>query len=191
MARLASGKLGQDPGQLDVRQFLESSEKRMSFEKPISSEKPIRLTETTKPTRPSSAAILPGVRLRMRGNEFGPIPVLIDVGATQTVVPEVLLKKFGVPASGVKLASGFDGSTGWFSYYWIDILIPDLSPRFLPVLGGPSLIMLLGRDALMGAVFEFDGANGTYWIHEPGPLRTFLRQLKYRLRKLRDWMKGH
>jgi len=95
---------------------------------------------------------------------------LIDTGSYNTVIDIEVAKRLNLIATGTALSQGVFGPLQQVCEYAVDWRLVETSTKFdtIPVTEAPlvenvdGVIMLLGRNILVGCELIYDGTNGTF-----------------------------
>ena len=98
------------------------------------------------------------------------VECLVDSGAGVSVVSRDIVTRLRLEQCGRVLARGFDGKTAFFPKYSVEMRFPDSDyrMRLFPICvenpGDGEPHMLLGRDAMTGSLFQYNGLIGSYGL---------------------------
>lgn len=112
------------------------------------------------PDRAPAAFVLLKVAAHSSDDWHPDLPALADTGADQTVLPARVIDALGlVPFEFVRV-SGFDGVVSDRPVYSVRVIVRDLAPVRVQVIGGwADEYAILGRDVLNLYRVVFDGPN--------------------------------
>jgi hypothetical protein len=97
-------------------------------------------------------------------------PLIVDTGATKTIVVQEVLEALGLPVEGVTLVTRSTPDGGQvqeeLNRYFIGIRHSDLGPMTQRIEVVPGTVLgaacLLGTDFLTAAAFHYDGPDGCF-----------------------------
>lgn len=88
------------------------------------------------------------------------IPALADTGADQTMLPRRVVDALGLTEFDTLKVAGFDNTVHERPLYAVQLIVRDLPPVRVPVIGGgEDEYAVLGRDVLNFFRVVFDGPN--------------------------------
>jgi predicted aspartyl protease len=101
------------------------------------------------------------------GRRRKPIPrrAKLDSGASITVIPESLIKRWRLPSSGAVIVQAYNGSKSMRFTYSVDIIIGGHRFRDIEVTVAPRRTLLLGRNLLNKLRITLDGIQEQVEIH--------------------------
>lgn len=137
--------------------------------------------------QPGNLAILRGeVNIKAPGHPPFPFDGVVDTGAAYSVIPQALVRAYGLSPTSHKTLWGFDGKARKCAFYEVTFSIRDLSPQTLSVPATHRNDVLIGRDLLERCRFVYDGPNRMYSLYEPSLARRMWGALSFRFNRLRD-----
>jgi hypothetical protein len=142
-------------------------------------------------TTNSNVAVLRGqVKIRVGTKISLAFDGMIDTGAIVSVIPRALVEAWKLKPTGTITLSGFDSPPQEYNRYWVEFVIPDLSPRLLCVPATDRIDVLIGRDILDKCRFTYNGAIKSYSLYEPTVVGRMISWLIHACHRLRDRLLG-
>lgn len=112
------------------------------------------------PGNPPAAFVFVNVEANTPGTWVENLPAIADTGADQTVLPDHVIERLGLVPLELVEATGYGGEPVYRPTYYVRLLVRDLPPVELIVLGGwPEPYAIIGRDVLNRYRAVFDGPN--------------------------------
>lgn len=154
------------------------------------SQQPAQPRNSVEATPENAAVIKEKVRIRVSTKISQSLDGVVDTGAVVSVIPKSLVEAWELKPSRRSSFQGFDGPPREYPCYWVELLIPDLSPRLLCLPASDRVDVLIGRDVLDNCRFTYDGAIKTYSLYELNFMGRLVSRILYWLHRTRDRLRG-
>jgi hypothetical protein len=136
---------------------------------------------------PNAAIFAKKVVVRAEGQRSLPLDGVVDLGAAISVIPIALVQAWKLTPHIRKGAyKGFDGRSKEYDLYWVEIDIPDVTPRLICVPATDRNDVLIGRDILENCRLEYNGPAGYFTLYEVSFFGKMVGRATYLLNRLRD-----